>query len=115
MIDPNFAYPYNGLGNLHYNNKDYSNALSSYENALKCDPNNPMILANLACTHAKLGKSNEGERYFKMAESAAYNTPDMSLSTNHYLKSKLAEYQTATGGSQNVYTQQNVTIEQKAL
>ena len=50
-----------------------------------------------------------------MAESAAYNTPDMSLSTNHYLKSKLAEYQAATGSSQNVYTQQNVTIQQKAL
>lgn len=55
-IHPNYKNAYLLLGNSHYFLKDYSQAESSYNQALGLDPNFPDAIRNKALVHEELGK-----------------------------------------------------------
>lgn len=117
-LDPNFVFPYNGLGNLYYARKKYTQALSYYESAKKLSPNNPIILANLACCQAAAGLNQQALDTFKKAESAAQQDDNLTFSNKGYLNTKLKEFtdtmSKAEAKSQSQIRETNTPIGQAA-
>jgi len=59
---------YNCLGLLHVGQGEHKLALASFEKALRLDPDNPVVLQNLAVLHdTYLGEPNEATDYYRQS------------------------------------------------
>ncbi|PKL14988.1 MAG: hypothetical protein CVV50_01585 [Spirochaetae bacterium HGW-Spirochaetae-6] len=65
---PAYFSPQNNLGNVYFLQKKYEIALLAYEKALKINPENPLLLINLALIHKELGQNEK----FKSQLEAAF-------------------------------------------
>jgi tetratricopeptide (TPR) repeat protein len=74
-LDPNFADAYLGLGMSLLGQKEYSQAVSPLEKAVKMQPANPAAHYSLATAYARTGRKEEAEREFAAQQKLAPSGP----------------------------------------
>lgn len=53
-INPNYAYPYNNLGNIYNDERNYDEAIKCFKNAVKHRSNYVLAMANLGVCYLKV-------------------------------------------------------------
>lgn len=61
------------LGNLHFDNKNYSGAVAAYSKAVELDPNNLNVRVDLGTSYSFLNKLNEAKEQFELVVKADPN------------------------------------------
>ena len=67
QIDPFFGLSYSALAYAHLTQRDFDNALTASENAIKAQPNNPYVLAYHGYMLAANGEAKRGIKYAQQA------------------------------------------------
>ena len=65
-----------GIGNIHYNSKEYTQAIDSYNEAVKLESKMAIALYNLSLAHAQMGKNQQAERFRTQAASLSPSIRD---------------------------------------
>jgi len=60
---PNFPDPYANIGAVYHNQGNYQEALKYYNKALEFNPNNRMVIGNLAKLYNSLGDVEKSNYY----------------------------------------------------
>jgi Tfp pilus assembly protein PilF len=80
---------------MYYHQKKYELAFNYYETAQRLMPNNPVVLANIACCQMDMGKTEEALVTFKKAKDALNIEKNMNPSNKIYLNNKMKDFSQA--------------------
>jgi Flp pilus assembly protein TadD len=89
QINPKDPHPWDMLGNLHYDNKDYATAEGNYRRAVSLDTFGGQYLSHLARCLAKEGKMDEARSVADQARGLGVTVPDSIFNTIDNLKNKI--------------------------
>ncbi len=92
-VDPEFPFPYNGLGLIYYNQKRYEEAIEAYKKAIEVDPEYSSPYNGLGNTYYFQQRHEEAiEAYKKAIEvDPEYSSPYNGLGNTYYFQQRHEE------------------------